>query len=70
MSESEYNPGIYGSFDSDTALYQSFQQASENNAGIKENTYIWTAVLKVGITTEANAPNYQPAAPEDGLIAG
>ncbi|UOR10498.1 glycoside hydrolase domain-containing protein [Halobacillus amylolyticus] len=70
MSESEYNPGIYGSFDSDTPLYQAFQQASETNAEIKENTYIWTAVPKVGITTEANAPDYQPSAPEDGLIAG
>jgi hypothetical protein len=35
-----------------------------------ENNWVWTAAPNVGITTEENAPEYNPEAPEDSLIAG
>lgn len=70
INASGFIPGIYGIFDEERALYSAFERAAENNSDIQENTYIWTAAPNVGITTESNAPEYQPNAPENALIGG
>ena len=67
VNESEYVTGIYGVFDADSELHSAFAEAGEN---VLEHTYIWTAAPNAGITTETNAPEFQPEAPEDALIGG
>lgn len=70
MNDSKYVPGIYGIFDEGKSLNRAFNQAAENNPEILANTYIWTAAPNNGITTEANAPEYQPNAPANTKIGG
>ncbi|HZG73494.1 MAG TPA: glycoside hydrolase domain-containing protein, partial [Chondromyces sp.] len=70
MNDSEYAAGIYGIFDAERELSQAFQQAAQSNKDLLENTYLWTAAPNTGITSESNAPEYQPEAPENSLIAG
>lgn len=70
MNESPYPPGIYGVFDSEQELYVALEQAGQDNGDLLGNTYIWTASPNVGITTEENAPEYKPEAPENSLIGG
>ncbi|RBW67690.1 glycoside hydrolase domain-containing protein [Bacillus taeanensis] len=70
ISASPYKPGIYGIFDSEKALVTAFNAAAKNNENIKKNTYIWTAAPNIGVTTEANAPEYKPESPEGSLTAG
>ncbi|MBD8070516.1 glycoside hydrolase domain-containing protein [Bacillus sp. PS06] len=70
MSDSEYESGIYGVFDEDQDLYQAYNAAVEEDKSILENNYIWTAAPNEGITTEENAPEYNPTAPEGSLAWG
>ncbi|WP_252183659.1 glycoside hydrolase domain-containing protein [Rossellomorea vietnamensis] len=70
LSSSAYVPGIYGIFSSERNLAAAYNQAVSQNSNIQEDTYIWTAAPNVGITTEANAPEYQPAAPEGAIVIG
>ncbi len=70
LSSSAYVPGIYGIFSGDTDLAASYNQAVSGNSGIKEDTYLWTAAPNAGITTEADAPEYQPEAPEGAVVIG
>jgi Domain of unknown function (DUF1906) len=70
ISASSYESGIYGIFDPERALYQSFNTAVQSNNAILEENYIWTASPNVGITTQAEAPEYNPEAPEDSLAFG
>lgn len=70
MNDSPYEAGIYGIFDPDRELTVAFNQAAENVEGLLDNTYLWTAAPNIGITTQTNAPAYQPEAPENALLAG
>ncbi|MBG9588739.1 glycoside hydrolase domain-containing protein [Cytobacillus firmus] len=70
MSESPYEPGIYGIFDKEQALRKAFDQAAAENTPLLENTFIWTAAPNKGITAQAQAPEYKPEAPDNSLIAG
>jgi hypothetical protein len=70
MSESVYSPGVYGVFDSEQELYAALEQAGQDNGELLANTYVWTAAPNIGITTETNAPEYQPEAPNNALIGG
>ncbi|MGM0902259.1 MAG: glycoside hydrolase domain-containing protein [Bacillota bacterium] len=70
MNESAYPPGVYGVFDAEQELYAALEQAGQDNDELLANTYIWTAAPNIGITTEANAPEYQPEAPDNALIGG
>ncbi|WP_432806690.1 glycoside hydrolase domain-containing protein [Mesobacillus maritimus] len=70
MNESQYEPGIYGVFDSKQDLYAALEQAGQENEELLKNTYVWTAAPSMGITTEDNAPDYNPEAPENALIGG
>ncbi|MDV2686009.1 DUF1906 domain-containing protein [Alkalihalophilus lindianensis] len=70
MSDSEYSSGIYGIFDRSEELYVAYETAAEENSNLLDELYIWTASPNEGITTEANAPEYNPEYPEGGLIGG
>ncbi|MGM0847218.1 MAG: glycoside hydrolase domain-containing protein [Bacillota bacterium] len=70
LTSSAYVPGIYGIFEEDTDLAASYNQAVSQNSSIQEDTYLWTAAPNVGITTKADAPEYQPEAPEGALVIG
>lgn len=61
---------IYGVFDPSEELYTSFEAAVENNEALLEDMYIWTASPNAGITTEVNAPAYNPDAPEGLTLIG
>ncbi|MDG5788448.1 DUF1906 domain-containing protein [Evansella sp. AB-P1] len=70
IEESEYTPGVYGIFHPDRELYVAFEAAVEENSDLLDNYYVWTSSPDAGITTEENAPEYNPEAPEGSLIAG
>ncbi len=70
MATSSYESGLYGVFDAKRNLYKAFEEAAAKDKNILENTYIWTAAPNVGITSEANAPQYQPEAPKNSLVTG
>lgn len=70
MEESEYESGVYGIFHPDRELYTAYEIAAEENSSLLENNYVWTSSPNHGITTEDNAPEYNPQAPEGALIAG
>ncbi|WP_257391435.1 glycoside hydrolase domain-containing protein [Cytobacillus gottheilii] len=70
MSESSYVPGVYGVFDSEQALFTEYTAAAENNAELQNDLILWTASPQEGITTEENAPAYNPEAPEGSLVYG
>ncbi|MBU9721461.1 DUF1906 domain-containing protein [Bacillus alkalicola] len=70
MEESEYESGVYGIFHPDRDLYVAYEEAAEENSALLENNYVWTSSPNHGITTEENAPEYNPQAPEGSLIAG
>ncbi|MCK0472322.1 glycoside hydrolase domain-containing protein [Halalkalibacter sp. APA_J-10(15)] len=70
MEESEYESGVYGIFHPDRELYTAYETAAEENTSLLENNYVWTSSPNIGITTEENAPEYDPEAPEGSLIAG
>ncbi len=70
VTESEYSSGLYGIFDPSEELYAAFEAAAEENASILDEMYVWTAAPNKGITTEENAPEYNPEYPEEALIGG
>ncbi|WP_312889216.1 glycoside hydrolase domain-containing protein [Desertibacillus haloalkaliphilus] len=70
LAESVYEAGIYGDFSEDGDIHHAFQQAASEQAEIQDHTVIWTHQPQIGITTEENAPEYQPAAPEGSLAWG
>ncbi|WP_223702688.1 glycoside hydrolase domain-containing protein [Sutcliffiella deserti] len=70
ITSAGYESGIYGIFDPERALFDAYIQANENNSELGENNIIWTASPNIGITTEAEAPDFNPEAPEDTLAWG
>ncbi len=70
LEDSEYESGVYGIFHPDRELYTAYETAVEENSSLLENNYVWTSSPNIGITTEENAPEYDPEAPEGALIAG
>src|SRR5690606_2679287 len=70
MKDSAYKPGIYGAFAEEQELYPVYSEAAEENEELKNETIIWTAYPQEGITTEENAPEYNPGAPEGSYLLG
>ncbi|MBP1968383.1 hypothetical protein J2Z83_000475 [Virgibacillus natechei] len=70
LTDSEYNSGVYGIFDPSEELYVAFEEAAEENSDLLDEMYVWTASPNVGITTEDDAPSYEPDYPEGSLLAG
>ncbi|OLO39063.1 hypothetical protein BTR23_08335 [Alkalihalophilus pseudofirmus] len=67
IQPSIYNAAIYGLFDEDSDVWVAFEGAVNENSEIAENMIVWANQPQVGITTEANAPDYGPAPPNDWL---
>ncbi|WP_245805836.1 glycoside hydrolase domain-containing protein [Bacillus alkalicellulosilyticus] len=69
IDPSEYTPAIYGVFspDGDNNVRIAFEAAVDDNPEILDNTIIWTNQPQIGITTEANAPEFDPQGPENAL---
>lgn len=67
---SNYESGIYGVFDAESDLTVAFEEAAQSDSSILERTYIWTAAPSPGVTTESNAPEFAPEAPENSNVAG
>ena len=70
VTESEYNSGIYGVFDPSQEVYVAFEAAADANPNILDEMHVWTAAPNEGITTEDNAPVYNPSYPDGALIGG
>ncbi|MBY0098901.1 DUF1906 domain-containing protein [Mesobacillus maritimus] len=70
MNESPYPPGVYGVFDAEQELYAAHEQAGKDNGDLLGNTYVWTAAPNIGVTTQKEAPEYKPEAPDNALIGG
>ncbi|UOE92596.1 glycoside hydrolase domain-containing protein [Alkalihalobacillus sp. LMS39] len=69
IEPSIYTPAIYGVFaeDGDNDVRIAFEGAVEENPDILDNVIIWTNQPQIGITTEDNAPEFNPAAPGESL---
>lgn len=62
---SPYKPGIYGVFTNDSALTAAYQAAIASNQNVQSQTIIWSSNPDPGVTPQANAPEFQPGAPEN-----
>jgi hypothetical protein len=62
---SPYEPGIYGVFTNDSELTAAYQAAIASNQNVQSQTIIWSSNPDPGVTPQANAPEYQPGAPEN-----
>lgn len=65
MLGSAYKPGIYGVFTNESTLNAAYQSAIANNGNVQSQTIIWSSNPDPGVTPQANAPQYQPGAPEN-----
>jgi hypothetical protein len=62
---SPYKPGIYGVFTNDSALTAAYQAAISSNQNVQSQTIIWSSNPDPGVTHQANAPEFQPGAPDN-----
>jgi len=67
VNDSQYEPAVYGVFNEDSELNNSFLQLAED---VQNNLIVWTAYPQEGITTEEDAPDYNPVAPENSQVIG
>ncbi|WP_010650371.1 glycoside hydrolase domain-containing protein [Oceanobacillus massiliensis] len=67
LSASVYAPAIYGVFNEDSELYEAYNTLDET---MQEDMIIWTAYPQEEITTEENAPDYNPQGPENSMLYG
>ncbi|MDZ5474501.1 DUF1906 domain-containing protein [Bacillus sp. 31A1R] len=70
MSNSKYEPGIYGVFSNEQALLDAFNAAVEENSQLLKDVILWTAFPQEGITTKGKAPKFNPEGPKDSLLYG
>lgn len=67
ISDSDYNPGIYGVFDEESALLEAFEEIDEEAL---TGTIVWSAYPQEEMTTKENAPEYQPEGPSEAPLYG
>nr|WP_263324711.1 glycoside hydrolase domain-containing protein [Neobacillus sp. Marseille-Q6967] len=65
LLKSPYKPGIYGVFTNDSTLTAAFQAAVTNNQEVGNSTIIWSSNPDQGVTPQAEAPAFQPGAPQN-----
>jgi hypothetical protein len=70
LSESEYMAGVYGVFSGDSTLNTAYINAAAGSSEIKVNLILWTAYPQAGVSTESEAPPYNPEAPEGSYLLG
>jgi hypothetical protein len=69
LLDSPYHPGIYGVFRSDSDVTTAYQAAAANSQTVADETIIWSSNPEPGITTQADAPAFEPDAPENIIIS-
>ncbi|SHG92872.1 glycoside hydrolase domain-containing protein [Ornithinibacillus halophilus] len=67
LSDSNYEPGVYGVFTEDSELFQSYTAMEDE---VQENMVVWTAYPQAEITTKENAPEFNPQGPESAMVYG
>ncbi|PAV29671.1 hypothetical protein CIL05_09870 [Virgibacillus profundi] len=67
LSDSFYQPGIYGVFDQGSALFEAYIAMNQD---VQENTVVWTAYPQEEITTKENAPEFNPQGPDNAMLYG
>ncbi|SFB28794.1 protein of unknown function [Lentibacillus halodurans] len=67
LSESAYEPALYGVFDEGSALIEAYKAADEE---LRENTVVWTAYPQNEVTAKDNAPEYNPQGPDNAMVYG
>ncbi|MCF3944303.1 glycoside hydrolase domain-containing protein [Oceanobacillus alkalisoli] len=67
LTNSEYAPGIYGVFNEGSELTLAFEAL---DTSIQENTIVWTAYPQHEITTQENAPAFNPEGPAAAPVLG
>ncbi|OLS33985.1 glycoside hydrolase domain-containing protein [Bacillus sp. MRMR6] len=65
LLDSPYHPGIYGVFRSDRDVTAAYQAAAANSQTVADETIIWSSNPEPGITAQADAPAFEPGAPEN-----
>ncbi|MFC4024654.1 glycoside hydrolase domain-containing protein [Oceanobacillus longus] len=67
LSASAYQAAVYGVFNEGSELFESYNMLEQE---IQENTIVWTAYPQEEITSQENAPEYNPQGPESSLLYG
>lgn len=70
LKDTAYQPGIYGVFAEDQALFEIYNQVLKDNEELGKEMIIWSAHPQLEITTKDNAPKYEPIAPKNSLLLG
>lgn len=70
MENSGYHAGIYGVFSEEQDLYHVFKEMVESDEKLESKMIVWTAHPQTGISTQANAPEYKPEAPDGANVLG
>lgn len=60
---SPYHPGIYGNVVEGEKITTALNGAIEKEGAIKEKVIIWTNQPQIGVTTQKQAPPFEPATP-------
>lgn len=67
ITDSDYEPGLYGVFNNNSDLITAYEDVSEQ---ARDNTIIWTAYPQEGITTKEEAPSFNGKGPNNAMIYG
>ncbi|HZW68845.1 MAG TPA: glycoside hydrolase domain-containing protein [Pseudogracilibacillus sp.] len=67
LDDSPYEPALYGVFDEESEILAAYNDTDET---VQENTIVWTASPQKEISTEENAPEYNPQGPENAKVYG
>src|SRR5699024_9711653 len=67
LEDSQYEPALYGVFDEESELMIAYNDTEEE---VQENTIVWTAYPQEDVTTEDDAPEYDPQGPENAKVYG
>ncbi|WP_157800995.1 glycoside hydrolase domain-containing protein [Bacillus solitudinis] len=65
ISPSQYKPAIYGYFSIEGDVRSAYDSAVTKNPELGEQMIVWTNQPQKGITTEGNAPEFNPDGPKE-----
>lgn len=67
LSDSAYEPALYGVFNEDSPLIEAYNATNQDT---QQNIVTWSAYPQEEITTQENAPTYNPQGPSESLLYG
>lgn len=70
LQNSSFTPAIYGSFLPGHELEKVYKRLAKKDENFRDKMILWTTFPQTGTTSKSEAPNYQPAAPEEARIVG